>query len=129
MNCYTPNAEPGTCIKIKECPSILNILKRKNPQDIEFVKKSKCGRDNGTPNVCCPEASNPNLLVNRISVSQVEQHRNYGKINALDCGVITDEKIVGGNKTRIGEFPWMALISYRTGGWSAYLVKVLQPFN
>lgn len=29
-----------------------------------------------------------------------------------DCGFFVNDRIVGGNETRITEFPWMALIQY-----------------
>ncbi|XP_063387148.1 phenoloxidase-activating factor 3-like [Cydia fagiglandana] len=43
----------------------------------------------------------------------VRNHRNF-RLLPTDCGVIEDDKIWGGNRTRLFEMPWMVLISYNS---------------
>lgn len=42
----------------------------------------------------------------------VSSHQNLHLINTAQCGVITQRKILGGEKTGIFEYPWMAMIAY-----------------
>lgn len=39
-------------------------------------------------------------------VKQIELHKNFGLINKK-CGKFSQDRIVGGNVTKVGEFPWM----------------------
>lgn len=45
----------------------------------------------------------------------VKNHRNLRLLDLEICGPITEQKIFGGNKTGVLDFPWMALIAYRIG--------------
>lgn len=49
-----------------------------------------------------------------IDPPDVSNHPNLRLLNQ-NCGRITDTKIIGGNRTSINEFPWMALIAYDIG--------------
>lgn len=42
---------------------------------------------------------------------------NHPNLRLLDerCGPIIQQKVIGGNKTGVFEFPWMALIAYDVG--------------
>lgn len=45
----------------------------------------------------------------------VTNHPNLRILDHQVCGPITQEKLIGGNKTGVIEYPWMALIAYETG--------------
>lgn len=45
-------------------------------------------------------------------------HPNLHLLEHDMCGPITAERIIGGNETRLGEFPWMALLVYSSWGTS-----------
>lgn len=45
----------------------------------------------------------------------VTNHPNLLLLNHDLCGPITEQKIFGGNKTGIFDYPWMALLFYDTG--------------
>ncbi|RZC43210.1 uncharacterized protein BDFB_002243, partial [Asbolus verrucosus] len=117
--CRTPNHESGTCLSIRSCKPMLDLLatipQPLSPKARTFLKSYQCGSERKTPKVCCP--SNPILLDQNDPAKQppdVSRHRN---INLLpkDCGHLdTLDKIVNGNKTGLFEFPWMALLSYKT---------------
>jgi gram-positive specific serine protease len=35
------------------------------------------------------------------------------KINSQDCGPCQEDRIKGGKKAKVGQFPWMALLIYQ----------------
>ncbi|KYM93570.1 Serine protease easter [Cyphomyrmex costatus] len=45
----------------------------------------------------------------------VSNHPNLRLLDHTLCGPVTQRRVVGGNKTGIFQFPWMALIAYDTG--------------
>lgn len=47
------------------------------------------------------------------ALPDVSNHRNLRLLDTVLCQDLTQEKIFGGNKTGVLEFPWMALIAYR----------------
>uniref|UniRef100_A0A1I8MM78 Peptidase S1 domain-containing protein n=1 Tax=Musca domestica TaxID=7370 RepID=A0A1I8MM78_MUSDO len=76
-----------------------------------FMNKSQCGHD-----------SSQDSLAKRILVCCTERpHNRKGETvpgNVLpkpgECGTMLSNRILGGNTTEIDEFPWMALIQYKT---------------
>ncbi|XP_044265790.1 CLIP domain-containing serine protease 2-like [Tribolium madens] len=91
--CQTPNNYFGKCIPIEDCP-LLNFFFENGIQtltqnDTLYLKKSLCGFADEKPKVCCP--------VNTLLESSI-------------CGIGYQKKIIGGRKTEIDEFPWMALL-------------------
>lgn len=44
----------------------------------------------------------------------VSRHQNLGLL-PTQCGSIENDRIFGGNKTRLYEMPWMVLIAYDSG--------------
>ncbi|XP_015591055.1 melanization protease 1 isoform X2 [Cephus cinctus] len=126
-SCTTPKYKPGTCINIKECEALINILKqaRPLPQDsLDLLRRSQCGFEGKDPKVCCEtEISTPvtteQTVEERPTVipdpPDVTKHPNLRLLNNDICGPVTQQKIFGGNKTGVFDFPWMALIAYNTG--------------
>jgi len=49
------------------------------------------------------------------SPPDVTNHSNLRLLDHVRCGPVTQVKVVGGNKTGIFQYPWMALIAYDTG--------------
>ncbi|XP_037294219.1 serine protease grass-like [Manduca sexta] len=47
-------------------------------------------------------------------VTTTANHRNIGLL-PTDCGSIESDRIIGGNRTRLFEMPWMVLLSYQSG--------------
>lgn len=58
----------------------------------------------------------------------VSQHRNLGLLPS-NCGPIEDNKIVGGNRTRLFEMPWMVLLSYNSGKNYLSEVKIKELYK
>ncbi|XP_064212035.1 uncharacterized protein LOC661559 [Tribolium castaneum] len=122
--CRTPDGGTGTCISIYSCKNVMDVLD-KVPQPIpqritNLLKSYHCGFDGRNPKVCCP--SKP-IVLDLVTEKKpdvegppnVSRHKNIDLL-PKNCGYFdTDNKIVNGNKTGLFEFPWMALLSYRTG--------------
>ncbi|XP_005185513.2 serine protease easter [Musca domestica] len=115
--CVNPHQESGICIKIIECNYLLNILNT-NLTDVnrKFLADSQCGVD-GTQEsaakkilVCCPER----FRNNRSSNSLKDPTPGNQLPQPGECGKNLSKRILGGNVTEIDEFPWMALIQYKT---------------
>lgn len=56
QSCTTSLGSQGSCINIKQCDPLLDIL-RSVPlpvQDRAILTKSQCGVDGDVPKVCCP---------------------------------------------------------------------------
>lgn len=122
--CRTPNRGVGTCISIRECKPMLDYIRSQqtatlSPDTIEVLQRYQCGFEGNSVKVCCPDGpiviKKPNQPVN-LMPPDVSTHRN---LNLLpdNCGLpFNNNRITGGNKTELFEFPWMALLSYQIGG-------------
>lgn len=63
-----------------------------------------------------PEVSRSNFLVDPVTEDlDVESHKNFNLINNIRyCGKATIDRIVGGEKAVVNQFPWLALLQYRS---------------
>ncbi|XP_026805755.1 uncharacterized protein LOC113548864 [Rhopalosiphum maidis] len=120
--CNTPNFEKGVCINIKSCPKLLTLLEnqRHMPPVLVFLKKSFCGFEGTNTKVCC--------ALENISTpvpSRIEENRTTTKGTVSDlrsklpsqttCGIsnVTRIRIIGGNPSELGAWPWMAALGYQ----------------
>ncbi|KAG7204080.1 hypothetical protein KM043_001931 [Ampulex compressa] len=130
--CATPDAIRGTCIGIRQCPPLLSILQSRplSPQAIDFLRKSQCGFEGNDPKVCCP---NQNSVIStrpggtqgvrgdertpssttEMSGGSTELDLSNNPLLPADCGQDLSQRIVGGERTELGEFAWMTLLEYR----------------
>lgn len=56
FDCISPTGLNGYCIKIIECPALINLILTVPlyDKDINYLKDAKCGvYDNNQPKVCC----------------------------------------------------------------------------
>lgn len=101
--CTNPNGESGRCIYFRECEPLLKIYQQSivTPDESNFVDQSRCGQTaDRRPLVCCAVvAVNPGV---RSSLAKPPY-----------CGADFSDRIFGGQKTLLDEFPWTALIEYR----------------
>lgn len=111
----------GDCVPIQSCAPLLNILKSNNlrPEQIKFLQDSQCGFVGRNPNVCCPKNSGPDTT-SRPPIDQGGNPNSSPNLNVRNhpllpsnCGEDVDERIVGGERTDIDEFPWMVLLEYQ----------------
>ncbi|KAM7364380.1 serine protease 7 [Cochliomyia hominivorax] len=130
-SCRNPNGKSGLCVSIYQCNSLLSVIQKINisPQEVQFLRESQCTDGYGNPpHVCCTadrmftrtstttasvvEQTTPTPLMKNISPTN-------GRGNVLPqppgCGPDPlDGKIYNGNDTVLDEYPWMALLEYRT---------------
>lgn len=97
--------------------NLLKTVKRPPPPEVSRTLTAyKCGEKN---QVCCPPG--PITLGSdieyhtRTEAPDVTKHRNY-RILPQNCGFLDENirKITGGEDAALNEYPWMALLRYRT---------------
>ncbi|XP_063904781.1 serine protease grass-like [Zophobas morio] len=104
-----PPHRTGTCTLITECPYFMNLIGHANLKSVpgpvlHQVKTNMCGELDQTYKVCCPE-DNRNL----------SSHRNFHLLPLTTCGfILHGGRITNGDTATPREFPWMALIAYKT---------------
>lgn len=130
--CRTPDGGVGRCIQLRGCQpmkDILKIIKRPIPQYLRAILNSYvCGYESGKLQICCP--STPIIIPKSIlEPPDVSSHPNI-KLLPKDCGYIDiEDKIRYGTNTSFNEFPWMSLLSYKTGKVFAYVYKIKYKKN
>uniref|UniRef100_A0A182W9F1 CLIP domain-containing serine protease n=1 Tax=Anopheles minimus TaxID=112268 RepID=A0A182W9F1_9DIPT len=92
--CSTPNGTAGRCIKVRDCGYVLDLMRKDNFRfnDTEYLEQLQCGiRPDGLTLVCCPQVTND-----------------------PQCGPSSFVvRVMGGNDTEIGEYPWLALLRFQ----------------
>ncbi|KYM93571.1 Serine protease easter [Cyphomyrmex costatus] len=120
----------GTCISARDCTFVSNILQQSREQAIAYLRRNHCGFEGSNPLVCCANSAsistrpsgvvtNPGIVSgsNLESVlSPIESFQIDLANNSLlpnDCGRDLTQRIFGGERTELDEFPWMALLEYQ----------------
>lgn len=120
--CVSPFNGNGTCVQLIECQFIVDIVSGSlNAENEEKLRKSQCGYDNTFKDnshrivVCCPDKHLKEPTPHR-SQPSTERQESPGNVLpfAGECGSAITDFIYGGNKTRILDYPWMALLRYKT---------------
>ncbi|KAG5896191.1 hypothetical protein JTB14_016965 [Gonioctena quinquepunctata] len=130
--CITPDNQAGNCVLTKDCQPMVNYLRsvrRPIPQRvIERINAYTCSYASNQVWVCCPpgpivfENNQPTVTTapaprpgNQVeSPPDVSSHRNY-RLLPEECGYLdSGDKIRNGINASLNEFPWMALLSYRS---------------
>ena len=127
--CRTPNKGVGSCIPIKQCQPILEIMLQVIPVP-EYIanelQRYKCGFTKTSVKVCCPyDSESLDYLLRKPSATETSarfddqnsifDHRNLNLLPEK-CGTLQSSvKIIHGTETDLFEFPWMALLSYKKG--------------
>nr|AAR88077.1 serine protease [Armigeres subalbatus] len=128
--CSTPVGEPGTCVLVAECDFIRRVLAKPilDKNDIRYIESSRCGTFDRKALACCarqsgsvpspgstnsnPGNSNSNNVDNRIGSGLSLSDRRKLLPQPPDCGVQYDDRIVGGERTSISAYPWIARIQH-----------------
>ncbi|KAJ6637209.1 Serine protease easter [Pseudolycoriella hygida] len=103
--CYTPNNQNGICVPLLSCGSLYQLIQKVPlyPEDRNYLRQSQCGYNQQPYVVCCPDVyTNP----------AVTESSNGLLPSPGVCGTDNTNRIIGGEITKIDEFPWMALIEY-----------------
>lgn len=92
--CVNPVGQSGQCISIRGCEQLMKIYKKGviSPLESKFIERSQCGvsAEKGALVCCASMLPKP-----------------------PKCGMDMSDRIYGGQKTALDEFPWLALINYR----------------
>ena len=101
----TLNGVQGVCRPIKTCSNVQKLFKGKSAQEIRAVfENSQC--ITGKSWLCCPDQRTPRP-------AKTPPPFVKGKLpKSPECGIDLADRIVGGEETRIDEFPWVAQILY-----------------
>ncbi|XP_008553594.2 uncharacterized protein LOC103575539 [Microplitis demolitor] len=121
--CFTSDYQRGECIDIRECPDLVALLqvKPKTPEIFKTLRNSQCGFDGRYPKVCCAlryQAWMPPITRVISTTEAYNRIRENTNLNSLvdqlpsDCGRDLSVRIIGGERTSLDEFPWMALLEY-----------------
>lgn len=105
------------CVPITKCPTYMKILENK-PVKLEVyqhIKSAGCGFDGLIQKVWCPNIG----MKSPIEKEKPDTVPNRSLLPKDECGKQVADRIFGGTKTDLDEFPWLALIQYpdrSTGG-------------
>ncbi|XP_005189774.2 venom protease [Musca domestica] len=118
--CRGPDQRQGSCVELRDCKSLLDELQLKHgdPAFANYLRASNkiCGGQNTM--VCCPSGvlttSNRDTNSDAIPRSLPTVEDGCGRNS------ITPTKIVGGQESKVGAWPWMALLGYEPSSSSPF---------
>ncbi|XP_072390786.1 serine protease grass-like [Diabrotica undecimpunctata] len=126
--CRTPTGETANCIPANQCKAIIDVLQRAKrpwtPSVRKQINEYYCGFADNIAHVCCPQGSIPIEDGSTPEVQQeppnVSNHKNLYLIPP-NCGQLDlQNRIRNGQNADLNEFPWMALLRYRSGAGSEF---------
>ncbi|EFN75742.1 Serine protease easter [Harpegnathos saltator] len=134
MNCNV-DGQRGTCIAVRNCQMVATILQQSRDQAISYLRQNHCGFEGSDPLVCCLVGGNSNVNTRpggvqtnpgttgtnpEATTSSQNDDGNDPVYNLANnpllpnvCGRDLSQKIFGGERTDLDEFPWMALLEYQ----------------
>lgn len=63
-------------------------------------------------------------------VADFSDHKQLNLLPSVNCGYLgTEDRIRNGQNAKLNEFPWMALLSYKTGNFAANYSSSRRRFN
>jgi len=114
--CQNSRRQLGTCINIRNCSILLNLLQSssQDPTVGNFLRSSVCGYEGKDPRVCCPSDTgdgntdgigNTDSNVNDDRGRKEIMNTAYGPLYPPDCGSsnVSLRRIVGGQPASLGK--------------------------
>ncbi|XP_022120271.2 phenoloxidase-activating enzyme 1 isoform X2 [Pieris rapae] len=123
--CTTPLGRTSNCISLYDCPEYLAAFAQRplSAYTQNFLRKSQCGFDGSIPYVCCgplpsqtpatPTIRPRPTLPPDADVDPTVREDSFPERRGK-CGIERSDRIFGGIIADLDEFPWMALLGYRT---------------
>lgn len=98
-SCLDPSGLPGRCINVRDCEPLMKIYEKAivTHDESQFIEQSRCGVSAEKKALVCCASTVP----------------KYTLPKPPNCGADMSNRIFGGQKTALDEFPWIALINYR----------------
>lgn len=121
----------GTCINARDCTLVSTILQQSRQDAIAYLRRNHCGFEGSNPLVCCISSTsvdtrpggpvrNPGTtqswnseLTNPQSNENILINLANNPLLPNDCGRDLSQRLLGGERTELTEFPWMALLEYQ----------------
>ena len=106
--CMNPNGQTGDCVNIRQCPSLLNMLRQQLqiPGVADFLRASTCGYEGSDPMVCCPGLETRPTGAPPDNSSRASVRESVGLPDVSECGTsfaeVEDTRIVGGYPAKLG---------------------------
>lgn len=149
LACRRPDRSPGTCLSVYDCPSVISIVRHGvSAAQAEALRNLSCNGDSGRfPWVCCelrrnnddtqfpddeevtirvPPTAAPTPKPSTVTTKSGldTSAGGGGELPGIgECGIDSlGQKIYGGKAAGINEFPWMALLEYKSGNIHIYKV-------
>ncbi|XP_075974162.1 phenoloxidase-activating enzyme 1-like [Anticarsia gemmatalis] len=127
-DCTTPLGRSSECVSLYDCPDLLTAFEQRPlpPNVVSYLRQSQCGFEGYVPRVCCgplPDQEATQRPTPRPRPRPTESSSSSEDYSPDDsspaprnkCGIDTNgDRIYGGQFTDLDEFPWMALMGYRT---------------
>ncbi|KAL0100211.1 hypothetical protein PUN28_019557 [Cardiocondyla obscurior] len=124
------DGQVGACIIPHDCPILSTILQQSRDQAITYLRRNHCGFEGSNPLVCCVGSASINTrpggsTTNPGSTQSWNPDQNPQPVENIaadlannpllpsDCGSDLVQKLLGGERTDLDEFPWMALLEYQ----------------
>ncbi|XP_029713069.1 serine protease 7 isoform X2 [Aedes albopictus] len=133
--CTTPNSTVGRCVALADCAPIVTLLRDAaaakravTPAQANFLRSSVCSPGTTTTStyyVCCDEtdlqlqtpttSTAPTTVTATNVATDIANHPNARLLNPTNCGRTNlDDKIAFGERAPMYQYPWMAMLIYRS---------------
>ncbi|XP_021712954.1 coagulation factor IX isoform X1 [Aedes aegypti] len=133
--CTTPNSTAGRCVALADCAPIVTLLREAaaakravTPAQATFLRSSVCTPGTTTTStyyVCCDEtalqletpstSTAPTATTTTNVATDIANHPNARLLNMPSCGRTNlDDKIAFGERAPMYQYPWMAMLIYRS---------------
>lgn len=91
-------------------------------EDRQYLSASQCGFQDNKPLVCCKAENDVPKPIFNVQLNSQQTDRQYQSTTQQSssgllpkpgvCGFDASDRIFGGERTKIDEYPWMALLQY-----------------
>ncbi|CAG9105521.1 unnamed protein product [Plutella xylostella] len=90
------------CITVTDCREAVEMVNQNDAAATALLRRAFCGFGARRPKVCCSALQ-----------AKLDSHPNLSLLPE-NCGFIDGDRLIGGMKAGLYQFPWMALISHST---------------
>lgn len=127
----TVDGQAGTCILARDCSLVSNILQQSREEAFAYLRRNHCGYEGSNPKVCCISSNatidtrpggyirNPGTTERTRNPESTPQPDGNAQVDLANpllpnvCGRDLSQRLLGGERTELDEFPWMTLLEYQ----------------
>ncbi|CAH1646525.1 unnamed protein product [Spodoptera littoralis] len=134
QECTTPTGSRSNCVSLYQCQPLFNAFEQRPlpTHVVSYLRRSQCGFEGYVPRVCCGPLPEEQEATSARPTPRPNQPPTQGSSDLFpedsspaprnQCGIdTTGDRVYGGTITDLDEFPWMALLGYRTNkGTTSY---------